>query len=64
MICSTHSSTVNKNHVLGANSEGKEYFGHLSIGDRIILNLILKKRDMQVWIAYIWIRTESSGGLL
>jgi hypothetical protein len=35
----------------------------LGVDERIILKLILKKYYMRVWTEFVWLKTETSGGL-
>jgi hypothetical protein len=38
--------------------------GDLGVGGRIILRLIFKKWNVEVWTGMSWLRIEKGGGLL
>jgi hypothetical protein len=44
--------------------KGRDHSEDISVDVRIILELILGKQGGKVWIRYIWLRMESSGGIL
>jgi len=43
-------------------SEGKRPLGRQGTNGKIILQWILEKQDEKLWTAFIWFRTETSGG--
>jgi hypothetical protein len=44
--------------------KGRDHLEHLGVDGRILLNWILEKQDLGVWIGFIWLRTGAGGGLL
>jgi hypothetical protein len=46
------------------NLKGRDRFEDLDVDGRIILETILWKLGEKLWIGLIWLRTETSGGLL
>jgi hypothetical protein len=44
--------------------KGKIHSKELDIDGKIILEWVLWKQSSKVWTGYIWLRTETSGGLL
>jgi hypothetical protein len=54
----------NAYRVLVGKLEGKKPPEDLNGGGKIILRWILEKSDEMVWTALIWLRKETSGGLL
>jgi hypothetical protein len=53
-----------KHRVLVGKPEGKRPLKDRGVHGRIILKVFLNKWDMKVWIGLIWLRIQSSGGLL
>jgi hypothetical protein len=48
--------------ILIRKSEGKRPLGRQGTNGKIILQWILEKQDEKLWTAFIWFRTETSGG--
>jgi hypothetical protein len=46
------------------NLKGRDHSEDLGVDRRIILKLILGKQDGEFWTGFIWLRIETSGGLL
>jgi hypothetical protein len=46
------------------NLKGSGHLEDLSLGGKIILELILGKRGRKVWTGFIWLKIGTSGGLL
>jgi hypothetical protein len=44
--------------------KGRDHLGDLGVDERIILEWILGKEGVKVWIGFIWIIIETSAGLL
>jgi len=44
--------------------KGRHHSEDLGVDGRIILEWILGKQDRKIWIALIWFRIRTSGGLL
>jgi hypothetical protein len=42
---------------------GRDHSEDLGVDARIILEWILEKQGVKVWTEFIWLRTETSGGL-
>jgi hypothetical protein len=38
--------------------------GRLNVYERILLKCILKKQGVRMWNGFIWLRTDTSGGML
>jgi hypothetical protein len=46
------------------NHKQRDHLGDIGIYGRIILKLIFKKYDVKSWTGFIWLRLETSYGLL
>ena len=46
------------------NTDGTRPLGCPSIGERVKLNWIFKKWDVEAWTGLIWLRIRTVGGLL
>jgi hypothetical protein len=42
----------------------RDYLGDTDADGRMILKWILQKKDMRVWIGFIWLRVVTSDGFL
>jgi hypothetical protein len=63
--CSTHWTDGKCVKYFGhKNLKGRDHSEDLGVDGRIILELILGKQGGNLWSGFIWLRIESSGGLL
>jgi hypothetical protein len=42
----------------------EDHLADLSVYERIILKLIIGRRDVKAWTGFNWLKTGSNGGLL
>jgi hypothetical protein len=54
----------NSCRILVGELEGKDNLEDLGIDGRIILRWSLEKWGLKVWTGFIWLRIQTSGGLL
>jgi len=52
--CSIHWGNMNR----------EDHLADLSVYERIILKLIIGRRDVKAWTGFNWLKTGSNGGLL
>jgi hypothetical protein len=57
--CSTNGEKRNTYRILAESQKERDHYGDQDVGGWIILKLILER-----WEGFIWLRIESSGGLL
>jgi hypothetical protein len=62
--CNMHREMGNVYKILDRQPEGKRPLRRLGKDGRIILNFILGKLCLVVWIAFIWLRIGTNGRLL
>ena len=62
--CGTYGSQERCIQDFGRRPEGKRQLGRLDVDGRIILKLISKKWDGEVWSRLIWLSIGTGGGRL